>query len=125
MFPTLLCHNFLSNGSCTLIRRQAFATVGEYDSRLSPTEDWDLYLRLAERDEFELVSRFLVQYRQRRPSASSNHEAMPRGQAKLLSALRDRNSGVPAWLCALSQSNLYIYFAKRNQARGDGEAMRI
>jgi glycosyltransferase involved in cell wall biosynthesis len=121
---TLLCHNFLGNGSCTLIRRSAFESVGGYDRRVSPTEDWDLYLRLAERYEFEPVQRFLVQYRQGSRSASSDHESMAEGQGRMLQGMRRRDPRVPAWLCALSQSNLYIFFARRNRERGDAVAMR-
>lgn len=124
VLSTLLCHNFLGNGSCTLIRRSALVSVGGYHQRLSPTEDWDLYLRLAERYEFVPVQRFLVRYRQRLQSASSNHESMADGHARLLLDIRRRNSRVPAWLCSLSQSNLYVYFAKRDRERGDVAAMR-
>ena len=124
VLSTLLCHNFLGNGSCTLIRKSALESVGGYDRRLSPTEDWDLYLRLAERFEFEPVQQFLVKYRQNALSASRNHKAMAEGQAKMLLDMRNRNSRVPAWLCRYSQSNLYIYFARRNRETGDAAAVK-
>lgn len=123
VFPTLLCHNFLGNGSCTLIRRSAFEAVGGYDPRLTLTEDWDLYLRLAERYEFVPVRRFLVRYRQNPSGLSSDQESMAHGQARILSDIQRRNARVPAWLCDLSQSNLYVYFARRSGERGDGVSM--
>jgi glycosyltransferase involved in cell wall biosynthesis len=124
VFATLLCHNFLGNGSCTLIRRSALEAVGGYDQRLSPTEDWDLYLRLAERYEYVPVQRFLVRYRQKLRSASSDHESMADGQARVLLGMRRRNPRVPEWLCEFSQSNMYIYFARRNRENGDAATMR-
>lgn len=124
VLSTLVCHNFLGNGSCTLIRRSAIDAVGGYDQRLTPAEDWDLYLRLAERYEFVPVRRFLVKYRQHRRSASSNHESMAAGQARVLLGMQHRNARVPAWLCELSQSNLYIYLARRNREKGDTASMR-
>jgi glycosyltransferase involved in cell wall biosynthesis len=124
VLSTLICHNFLGNGSCTLIRRSALESVGVYQRSLNPTEDWDLYLRLAERYEFVPVPRFLVQYRQGPHSLSSNDESMAEGQARVLADIRYRNPRVPVWLCELSRSNLYIYFARRNRDRGDVTAMR-
>ena len=124
VLSTLLCHNFLGNGSCTLIRRSALESVGGYHQRFSPTEDWDLYLRLAEHYEFVPVQRFLVKYRQGPQSASSNQEAMADGQARMLSGMRRRNSSVPTWLCKISQSNLYVYHASRSRECGDVAAMR-
>ena len=124
VLSTLICHNFIGNASCTLIRRSALESVGAYQQRFFPTDDWDLYVRLAERYEFVPTQRFLVRYRQRPQSVSTNQESMAGGQARMLQEIRRRNTRVPAWLCDLSQSNLYVYFARRNCDCGDVAAMR-
>lgn len=125
VFSTLICHNFLGNGSCTLIRRSALEAVGGYDPQLKCTEDWDLYLRLAERYEFVPVRRFLVRYRQSPHGASTDCESMAKGQAEVLFRIQRGNSAVPAWLCNLSQSNMYIYFARRHGENGDAAKMEL
>jgi glycosyltransferase involved in cell wall biosynthesis len=64
-----LCHgNFLSNASCTLMRRAAIEQAGGYDSSLRSMgaqgcEDWLLYLRIAKRWKFGLVPELLTGYR--------------------------------------------------------------
>jgi glycosyltransferase involved in cell wall biosynthesis len=115
VYGTILCHNFLGNASCTLLRRSAFDVVGGYDESLIRTEDWDLYLRLAERFNFAVVEEYLVGYRQNVRGASRNHLLMAQGQARMLAKARVRNPGVPRWLCRLSQANLYIFFARRHK----------
>jgi glycosyltransferase involved in cell wall biosynthesis len=124
VFSTLLCHNFLGNGSCTLVRRSALESVGGYRQRYSPMEDWDLYLRLAEQYEFVPVKRFLIRYRHSVLSASSNCELMAEAQVRMLADIQRRNPDVPSWLCRFSQSNLYVYFARRNRQRADAAATR-
>lgn len=46
-----------------IMRRDALAQVGGYDERLIGNEDWDLWLRLAERGSIVYVERVLAHYR--------------------------------------------------------------
>lgn len=46
-----------------VIRRAAIARAGGYDTSLVGNEDWDLWLRLAEHDEFAFCDRVLAHYR--------------------------------------------------------------
>ena len=68
----LLLTNFLHNGSNLLIRREAIETVGGFDRDLNSCEDWDYYLRLAERYSFAVVPKYQIFYRQTENNMSSN-----------------------------------------------------
>ena len=68
----LFLTNFLHNGSNPLIRQQAIATVGKFDSSLNSSEDWDYYLRLAALYPFAVVPKYQVLYRQTENNMSSN-----------------------------------------------------
>jgi glycosyltransferase involved in cell wall biosynthesis len=75
--------NLPGNASTPLIRRRDLAAVGGYDPSLQAagaqgTEDWKLYLSLAEITDFALVPRHLVGYRRTLGNMSSNVVAMER-----------------------------------------------
>jgi glycosyltransferase involved in cell wall biosynthesis len=75
--------NLPGNASTPLIRRRDLEAVGGYDPSLQAagaqgTEDWKLYLSLAEITEFALVPRHLVGYRRTVGNMSSNFAAMER-----------------------------------------------
>lgn len=68
VYKTLICHNFLGNASATLIRKACLKQVEGYDAQLKVQkaqgcEDWELYIRLAEHYEFDVVPEFLIGYR--------------------------------------------------------------
>ncbi len=121
---TLLVHNFLGNASATMIRRSALLAIGGYDvtlrdRRAQGCEDWDLYLKLAEGWEFEVVAEFLVRYRKPIASMSQDDQQMARSHDLVLAALAGR-SRLPGWMYALSRSSLYVHFA--HQAAQFGKA---
>ncbi|GGF01944.1 glycosyl transferase [Aliidongia dinghuensis] len=75
--------NLPGNASTPLIRRSCLEAVGGYDPGLMAagaqgTEDWKLYLALAEICEFAVVRRHLVGYRRTRENMSSNVAVMER-----------------------------------------------
>ena len=68
VYSTLVCHYFLGNASCALIRRTCLDKVGNYNCDLinrgaQGCEDWELSLRLSEKCQFKAVREFLVCYR--------------------------------------------------------------
>jgi glycosyltransferase involved in cell wall biosynthesis len=70
-------NNFLENGSAPLIRRSCLERVGGYDADYSRgSEDWKLYLSLAEICEFGLVPAHLVGYRRLNTSMSTDIRSM-------------------------------------------------
>lgn len=64
--------NFFGNGSIPLIRRSALDAVGGYDESLGASEDWKLYMTLAETYGYAMVPMNLVGYRRRNTSLSHN-----------------------------------------------------
>ena len=125
VFQTLLCHNFLGNASCTMMRRSYLRQAGAYNPDFQTQnahgcEDWDLYLRLAELCQFRAVPEFLVGYRKLRQSMSYNYERMARSQALMLAGVHQRHPDLAAWLYRLSRSSLFLYFA--HQAGENGQS---
>ncbi|MEO6256536.1 MAG: glycosyltransferase [Sphingomicrobium sp.] len=78
-----LCErNFVGNGSAPLITRAAVAEAGGYDESLRGCEDYKLWFRIAERHRFALVREFLVGYRDRPDSLSSDFDVMLEAHAR-------------------------------------------
>ena len=78
-----LCErNFVGNGSAPLMTRAAVAEAGGYDEQLRGCEDYKLWFRIAERHRFALVRDFLVGYRDRPDSLSSDFDVMLEAHAQ-------------------------------------------
>jgi glycosyltransferase involved in cell wall biosynthesis len=126
---TLACHNFIGNASATLIRRDALLEVGLYDDAFHRAgrqgcEDWDLYLRLADRFRFGAVPAFLVGYRRRAASMSADAERMSESHRMLLDRWYDRHPGAPGFVRSVSTSSFALYLAQEARARGDQAGTR-
>jgi glycosyltransferase involved in cell wall biosynthesis len=120
VYPTLLCHNFLSHASSALIRRDCLRRVGVYncqfkDQNAQGCEDWDFYLRIADQYEFRVVPEFLVGYRKLDRSMSRNLAAMARSQALMLQAVQQKHPEIPGSFYRLSASSFHIYLARQAQ----------
>lgn len=72
VLPQLLLNDFVANGSNCLIKMQAFREVGGFDETLTAVEDWDMWLRLAERYQFVAVPSPHILYRVTSNSMSFN-----------------------------------------------------
>lgn len=72
IYAPLLVTDFVSSGSNVLVWRSALAHVGGFDPDCVPSEDWDLWLRLAWAFPAALVPAAHVFYRQRPTSSSEN-----------------------------------------------------
>ncbi len=118
VYRTLICHNFLGNASSTLIRKQCLEQIGGYSTELRRSnaqgcEDWDLYLRLAEHYEFDVVPEFLVGYRKLDSGMSQDFSQMAKSQQMMLENLQQKHPEVPAYLYCLSRSSFYLYLAQQ------------
>jgi glycosyltransferase involved in cell wall biosynthesis len=69
--------NLIECGSVAMVRRNCFDDVGIFDRNLgSFVEDWDMWLRIAERFHFKVLKEVLVYYRQHSNGTSKNWHAM-------------------------------------------------
>ena len=120
VYRSMLCHNFLGNASSTVIRRTALEAIGGYDTSLKQRqaqgcEDWDLYLRLAEKYEYCVAPAFLIGYRKTDAAMSGDYRQMGRSQALMLEAVRQSHPEIPGFLHRLSRSSFYMYLARQSE----------
>lgn len=113
VYAKLLLGNFLENGSNALVRKQALTEVGGFDESLSGPEDWEIYLRLAERYEFVIVPSPQVLYRLSPHAASSNIEKMEKENLKVIERVFSRVPESLQFLKSQTLANLYNYLASR------------
>lgn len=116
---TLICHYFLGNGSCSLIRRSCLEKIGKYNADLKGCEDWDLYLRISEYYEFRVIPEFLVGYRKTLNSLSFNFEIMLASHSLMLENLHRNQAIQPGFLGQISKSYFYLYLAQRSSQKGE------
>ncbi len=111
VWQALLLGNFLTSGSNILIRRSTVAAVGYFSTRLSKSEDWEYFLRLAQQTHFVVVPAYQILYRKIPGSASSKIDEM---ECCSLSVLDTALRMVPAPLRQIRQqsiANIYSYSA--------------
>ena len=64
VYSKLLTGNFISgSGSSILIKASVFKEIGYFDENLNASEDWDMWLRIARKYQFDYVDEPLVQIR--------------------------------------------------------------
>ncbi|UBF25208.1 glycosyltransferase family 2 protein [Kovacikia minuta CCNUW1] len=68
--------NMVGCGSTPVIRRHCFDVVGYFVPALSPSEDWDMWIRIAVQFPFGVIREPLVLYRQHPESSSSQCQLM-------------------------------------------------
>lgn len=98
-FERLLYRNFVGNGSALLVRRDAALALGGYDERLAKAglgcEDILFQLRLARVFPVVSVPQFLVGYRVRTDSMSSDYRVMNRSWRSALKLLTQEDCALP------------------------------
>jgi glycosyltransferase involved in cell wall biosynthesis len=70
----ILVNNFVGTASTPLIRSSCFAESGNFDETICGSEDWDLWIRLADAWEFEHIPENLVNYYPQPISLTSDRE---------------------------------------------------
>ena len=94
VFDRLLVDCVLPAGaSNVLVSRELLESVGGFDERLGSVEDWDLWLRLAERSPIAYVDRPLVGYRRWAGTKSQSVEQMRSCRDLILERYSDRRNG--------------------------------
>ncbi len=117
VYTTLLCHNFLGNASCTMIRSSCLKDVGLYtrefrEAGIQGCEDWELCVRIAAKYKFKVVPEFLVAYRKTAQSMSRSFDSMAASHTLLLQCAQ-RSASVPMPVRLLSTSSFYVYLASQ------------
>ena len=90
--PLLSEGNFITLTSVVL-RRELFEAMGGFYTGLNGTEDWDLWIRIAERHEIECVHEPLVRYRFHSAGISRNHLRMSRERRLVITRALDLERG--------------------------------
>ena len=109
VFSRLLLTNFLDNGSNPLISKQALIEVGGLDESLKAAEDWDLYLRLAARYPFVVVTSPQVLYRVSADSMSGNVFRQETETLKVINKVFSQAPESLKYLRPYSLANVYKY----------------
>jgi glycosyltransferase involved in cell wall biosynthesis len=112
----LIFKNSPGNSSSPLIRHSCLRVVGNYDCcyrdlNAQGCEDWDLYLRIAERYEFRVVPECLVGYRQVIGSMSFDHASMVKSYEIIIAGLEQRHPNIPPKFYRWSTAHFYWYIA--------------
>ena len=113
----LILRNVVGNGSAPLFRAAELEKVGLYLTRAEQEgaqgcEDWDLYLRIAERFGIRVVPEYLLAYRQAGSSMSANAETMAASFAVVMSRAGKRNCDLPSSIFRWSAGNFYAQLVR-------------
>jgi glycosyltransferase involved in cell wall biosynthesis len=124
VYTALIDSNFIGNASVPLIRRECFDKIGGYNSEFRAKngqgcEDWDIYLRIAERYQYRVVPEFLVGYRQAAGSMSRSYMVMANGYELMMADSRKRYPEISQYIYNLSASNFYIYLLHKSYSCHD------
>jgi glycosyltransferase involved in cell wall biosynthesis len=100
VFYDLLFSNFIGNGSACMIRKNCFDTVGLYNisffkNNAQGCEDYDLYLRIAEKFDFKVVKAFLTGYRITDNGMTADLRAMEKSRLLVIKSLLIRYPEIP------------------------------
>jgi glycosyltransferase involved in cell wall biosynthesis len=92
VLDALLRKNFVPT-STVIARRDSLLEVGGFDESLTHSEDWDLWIRLAERGSFCASGEILVLYLMHEGQLIRQHEALSRCRVRVLERALARHSG--------------------------------
>lgn len=90
--PLLREGNFITNTS-VMIRRELFERLGGFFTGLNGTEDWDLWIRVAERQQIGFIDEPLVKYRFHGGGISRNYERMGRERVQVIARALELERG--------------------------------
>lgn len=116
VFDRLMLENRISgSSSAVLVRRDVLDKVGPFDASLKGSEDWDMWLRIAEGHSIDAVPKDLVAIRRHAASAQADTLAMLRNmiafQAKWFAKARSHAHVMKHW------GHLIAEFTLRSQDR--------
>ncbi len=84
VYDKLLEGNYISgSGSAVLVKKECFEKCGYFDENLEACEDWDMWLRISKKYEYDYVNEDLVSIRLSQGSMSRNLHKMSVGMAQM------------------------------------------
>lgn len=129
-YYALLVRNYIGMHATVLYRRAIFDQVGAYNTALKSCEDYDLYLRIAQRFPVYRHDHMVAEYRQHNANMSGNAGQMLQTALAVLRGQRTYIQDKPHYIVACRAGVRFWrgYFLERlaQQARGDlrGRAWR-
>jgi len=114
LYQALLADSFITT-SAVVVRRAAFVEAGGFDERYHEVEDYDLWLRLAERHPFAAVHGRHVVYRRVPHSAmrTARHQLRIRDQGLVIIAAAGARRPLTTQQRARAESHIYRSSAER------------
>ncbi len=67
-----------------LVRRQCFTDVGLFDEQLSSCQDWDMWLRISEQYDFDILEEVVALYHCHGAQLSSDFRSLIRGRTRMI-----------------------------------------
>ncbi|MBD2254125.1 glycosyltransferase [Nostoc parmelioides] len=111
VYQKLLINNFLENGSNPLILRDALVDLEGFDQSLKAAQDWDMWLRLAEKYLFVSVPLVQILYRVSSNSLSANLARQEKYCLQVLEKAYQARPTIGKHILHLSIANIYKYLA--------------
>ncbi|GAP94702.1 glycosyltransferase family 2 protein [Leptolyngbya sp. NIES-2104] len=115
----LVFYNFLDNASTAMFRRSCIDAVGDYNTELKTCEDWDLYLRIAEKYQFAIVPKYLIGYRQYSGSMSTKCATMSHFYELIMSRIYQRHPELPHSIRRWANTLFYNNLLSKSYLAGD------
>lgn len=119
VWEAMVANNLPGHGSSPLIRRACFDAVGGYPEDNPRSDDWQLYIALADICEFALVPQHLVGYRLRADSSSRHYRLMEASVHAMTHWIVERWPEVSRKLLSRRTYNAYCYLAFVAARQGD------
>lgn len=113
IYEQLLITNFLESGSNPLICKEAIIQLGGFDELLPAAQDWDMWLRLADKYDFVCVPQPQVLYRIRANSQSSNLHRQEKVCLEVLTKAYKTRPNISKHVINISLAKLYNYLMCR------------
>jgi glycosyltransferase involved in cell wall biosynthesis len=118
VFYSMLEQELIGSGSVPLLRRSALEEVGLYPE-FNQLEDFDLYLRIAEKWEFGVVEDFVTQYRQIPESNSRNFKLMEANYENIMQRIANNHPELSSDLIRRHRSQVYYWLADLSKQSRD------
>ena len=94
-FSMLVYHNVIQTPGQVLIRRSTLNRVGLFDTEISPTADWDMWLRITQVGEIALCNKVVLNYRRHELNMSGKDKLMQAAELTLRRKLFGRKELTP------------------------------